>query len=269
MPLKIVQLSLALLTLALPLNGNEGSVLGELVLVEGGVTLHESGQSLPLEAGQPLAEGDTIHTDANGSVEITLGDKNQFVVAPNSKLRVLKAAKGKGLLLELDQGLIRAKLDNWNKNESFVIRTPSAVAGVRGTDFVVESLNGGEFELDVIEGNVEVDSKGVKRERFGAGKGLRLDRLGKVKERRQAIREAIQKRLKGGVAFREALKTKWASRKNTLLQSKFKGFNKGQRLKDLKSKIQKKVKEAKERARDNQNDRRNQIRDNLRQRLGR
>lgn len=230
----------ALLVLITPIHSSEKDVIGELVLVEGGVTLKTGSESLPLEAGEALAEGDEIHTDGSGTVEVSLGDRNQFVLSPGSKLKVLSASHGKGLLLELDQGLIRAKLDNWKKEEIFNIRTPSAVAGVRGTDFAVEigSDKNAEFDLDVIEGSVQIDSKGVKGERVEAGKGLRLGRRGNLKERREAIREKIREAMKNRMKFREALKTKWAKRTRTALQSKFKGFDRGERLKNLKAKAQ-------------------------------
>jgi len=236
--------------------GEETTVLGELVLVDGGVTLSEGIEAYPLAVGQPLADGDEIITDKDGSAEVTLGDRNQFLLAPNSRLKVLKAPNGKGLLLNLDQGLIRAKLDNWNKEESFSIRTPSAVAGVRGTDFIVEASGQDEagFELDVVEGTVEVDSGELKGERIGAGKGLRLDLQGRIKERREVLREEVRERLQKGAHFREALKAKWAQRKKASLQNKFKDFNREKRQNDLKDAIQKRKADFMEKAKEKKAD---------------
>ena len=68
------------------LYSTEVDVIGELVLVRGEVTLSDNSEGIQPEAGVALADGDTIQTNSEGCVEITLGNQNQLLISSKSKV---------------------------------------------------------------------------------------------------------------------------------------------------------------------------------------
>ncbi|MBF0199491.1 MAG: FecR domain-containing protein, partial [Planctomycetes bacterium] len=116
---------------------------------EFGQVLHLSGQTFQLEGlkktaikGQDkLHYGQTILTKSESSLEIFIDEGNTVKVSENSSVvlgrkGVNKKKKGE-ILLQLNRGALRSSLKNLKKR-SFVIKTPSLVAGVRGTDFIAQ-----------------------------------------------------------------------------------------------------------------------------------
>ena len=65
--------------------------------------------------------------------------------------------------LEQKTGSIWSKIRPLGKEESFHIRTPSSVAGVRGTAFISMILDENRTDICVCEGKVEVVSGGKKK----------------------------------------------------------------------------------------------------------
>ncbi|MFI5345880.1 MAG: FecR domain-containing protein [Elusimicrobiota bacterium] len=86
--------------------------------------------TLGIEGGRFLLHGPAIFTPRKSSFRLTLG----------SLLSVLKHRPG-----------LR-----------FSVRTPSAVAAVRGTDFFVEVVPSGEVQVCICRGELEVSAKGMK-----------------------------------------------------------------------------------------------------------
>ncbi|MCM2280995.1 MAG: FecR domain-containing protein [Bdellovibrionaceae bacterium] len=116
---------------------------------------------------QPVFEGDVIETGADGQVGVVFKDDNKLNVTPHSRVTVEKQTSGaKGgprrTLLNLMYGKIRTKVNKKNSydgaNNTFQVRTKTAVAGVRGTDFVTTftpSEKNWITEIKTFEGHVE------------------------------------------------------------------------------------------------------------------
>jgi hypothetical protein len=68
------------------------------------------------------------------------------------------AGKQPGVLLTLNRGKLHAMFDKITGNEPRVVQTPGALLAVRGTQYTVTVDNGGQTQLDVFEGTVEVRS---------------------------------------------------------------------------------------------------------------
>ncbi len=114
-------------------------------------------------------ESDSIITNAEGKVQITMKDGNSINILPNSQTKLTKMqAEGdeKSTLIDLIKGKVRSKVVKKYKGaEYFKVRTQSAVAGVRGTEFVV-SYEVGEkaiTKVQTLEGAVDLKSKDEKQ----------------------------------------------------------------------------------------------------------
>ncbi len=103
---------------------------------------------VPLDIGSLVNEKDTLQTGQAGRVEIVFDDGNRIVLSENttvllSKVLITPEEEKRRTILNLLRGKVRSRVQKQKKQTStddfkFKVQTPSAVAGVRGTDFVVE-----------------------------------------------------------------------------------------------------------------------------------
>jgi hypothetical protein len=138
--------------------------------VEGEVLLTDSsGESSLLEADSPVEAGDLVDVPSDGRVEIALADDSVMEFGGGSRFTVGSIEK-KDSFFDLAYGLVVAKL-NWSKRFGYRlrIRSPNAVAAVRGTEFAVEVDEAGETDIGVFdEGRVGVSG----RSREDAGESM-------------------------------------------------------------------------------------------------
>lgn len=118
---------------------------GRVKTSKGAVTIERAGQRLPAAIGMAVQEKDVVSTGADGSVGISFTDNSMLSAGPNSVLILDKyafdAASGKGAMeANLARGTLAAVSGKMVKSapESMKIRTPAAIMGVRGTEFVVK-----------------------------------------------------------------------------------------------------------------------------------
>lgn len=71
---------------------------------------------------------------------------------------VTLGAAAPGVILSLERGRLKAVFDKLTGNEPRMVRTPGALLAVRGTRYGVEVGRGGEADLVVFDGVVEVSS---------------------------------------------------------------------------------------------------------------
>jgi FecR protein len=149
-------------------------------IVEGTVTVQRgSDGARPLVQGTPLQEGDLIQTGADSHLEISMNSGTTLRVGENAKLELrLAPAAGKAFTARLWLGALWAKVHKLLQDESFQVETENAVAGVRGTEFVVEAGGGSRDDgVRVYEGSVEVrDHAGGWMHRLEAGRELSVRR---------------------------------------------------------------------------------------------
>lgn len=145
-----------LLTACLPLRAQEtswdarlGAVSGDVTIVPGDGSPETSG-----EAGMPLEEGDRVVVGDGGAAEVALDGTSLIAVRANSDLKLEKTAKGDSTFF-LAAGSLLAKIQKLG-TQSLRVRTPAAVAAVRGTEFGVET-DGKASHVGVFDdGKVEV-----------------------------------------------------------------------------------------------------------------
>ena len=119
--------------------------IGIVKVSKGAVQLQRGAEKLPVKVGTAVQTSDVILTGADGSAGITFTDNSLVSVGPNSVFAIDKyrfdstthAGEFEG---NLRQGRLAAVSGKMVKQspEAMKIRTPSAIMGVRGTEFVVQ-----------------------------------------------------------------------------------------------------------------------------------
>ena len=116
---------------------------GTFMLVKGHVIIDgpKSGQT-EAKVSSKIYIGETVITDNDSRAKIIMSDRNVLNILPNTKLKIEKytnTAALKEVQLNLIVGKVRTNVGEKydNKDNKFEIRTATAVAGVRGTEFIV------------------------------------------------------------------------------------------------------------------------------------
>lgn len=132
-----------------------------------------------LQPGDKLDNGDKIKTLADSSLEISFSDDTFAKIGEKSRV-VIEENKikesGQFTSIKLQKGKIWSRIKgSWNRLTSFEVITPSAIAGVKGTIFSVET-DGEKSILDVKEGEVEfvVREKKEKKVTITAGESSKI-----------------------------------------------------------------------------------------------
>ncbi|MEX3639374.1 FecR domain-containing protein [Paraburkholderia sp. BR14320] len=119
---------------------------------------------LPLKSGETLAEGDHLRTGANGFATLELPDGSYVTVAQNGELNIerlrhITLTGAADRIFQLRSGEVESQVTHaTRRDDRFQIRSPSVVAGVRGTRFRVD-YNGDTqtTAVAVLDGAVGVD----------------------------------------------------------------------------------------------------------------
>lgn len=139
--------------------------------------------------GQSLAEGASIRTGTTGSIALRFDDGSAMTVMPDTaitleRLRRLAIDGTPRTAVRVERGRVENAIEPGRKpGTRFEIRTPSAIAGVRGTRFRVAERDGAALS-EVLEGGVNVARPGDAPSAVDvpAGSGVRV-RTGSPPER--------------------------------------------------------------------------------------
>ena len=166
---------LALMLLMGAAHGAEGNLVGNVGRVVGEVSLLRGAESVPAGAGAELREGDGIVTGPGSRVEILCADGSSIVIGPDTTVSVAEFAPSSGgasrALMDLISGILRVTLSGRTPWQSFEVRSATAVASVRSTDWIVDAsrVKTGVF---VVGGAVAVTSRaGAGEVVLAAGEG--------------------------------------------------------------------------------------------------
>jgi hypothetical protein len=124
--------------------------VGEFTDVKGRVDVTVTGEEArPVNLGDKVNVGDIVRTKSESTAEITLVDENIIKLLPASRLEISeyivdeKQTKG---ILSLFRGTVRSivkgKAFKRGGKNVYEVHTPTAVVGVRGTDFSAFFKNG-------------------------------------------------------------------------------------------------------------------------------
>jgi hypothetical protein len=128
-----------------------------------------------LEVNSALAVGDVVKTAPGAKAQLKLADGSVVTIGENTELKItrfqVQGEERKGLL-DLARGVARAVVTKMAPSSTFEIRTPTAVAAVRSTTWMLEYNAKGETEVFVGEGVVAVTSRGKQLGRVVLEPGL-------------------------------------------------------------------------------------------------
>jgi hypothetical protein len=151
-----VILVIALLCASCSTKPEEKSLMSVLSFI-GDVKKSVNGSEQPLKSGEIVVAGDTIITGHKSSADISVGQNGVVRINENTSIKVDQLAKGDSLNTELNISKGRAfiVLSKLSKDEQCTVKTPTAVAAVRGTSFRI-SAEGDTSRIDVVSGKVLV-----------------------------------------------------------------------------------------------------------------
>lgn len=130
------------LILIQPLFADE--LYGIFMIVKGSVEVEstKTGKAVA-KVGAKVYPGDKISTQKDARAKIVMSDRNVMNLSPESVVTIVKyendpKSNVKNVELELSQGKVRNNVEQkYDGDKSkFIIKTPTAVAGVRGTQFL-------------------------------------------------------------------------------------------------------------------------------------
>lgn len=121
-------------------------------------------KSESVKANQELLPGGRIRITGDGTLTLSTPKNDNIKLSGDTYMRLeelSKTAAGEDVVkLELFKGVNRNQVHPLKGEEAFLIRTPVAVVGVRGTDFQCTVAESGMTEVNVFEGLVAVNDIG-------------------------------------------------------------------------------------------------------------
>ena len=142
----------ALAALALSATGAPAQTddVGMVKVVKGDAHIERGGQKIPAAAGTRVRQGDVLVTGANGSIGVAFLDNSLLSTGPNTSLSVDRFAFDKTthagtFETSLRQGTLAAVTGKIAQQspDAMKVRTPAAVLGARGTEFIVRTAGAG------------------------------------------------------------------------------------------------------------------------------
>lgn len=140
--------------------------IGTVASIEGVAEIGRGGEWLVAEVGSPVHAADLLRTGKPGHMRVvfeddtvlTLGDTSEVAVSEH----VFSPEEGKAKsLIDLLGGTVNAVVSEYysKPTAAYEVKTKTATAGVRGTEFVVSYEPGSKMtEVFVVDGRVEVTS---------------------------------------------------------------------------------------------------------------
>ncbi|HLZ84949.1 MAG TPA: FecR domain-containing protein [Caulobacteraceae bacterium] len=122
------------------------AAIGQIKTETGTVTIERGGKSRPAAIGDRVYPADTLITAARSSVGVTFSDNSLMALGPFSRLsldefRFNAVTHAGNFDVTLHRGALAVKSGQIVRQtpEAMRVRTPAALLGVRGTEFVVRA----------------------------------------------------------------------------------------------------------------------------------
>ena len=149
---------------------------GEVLVSKGDVKIESAkGKASPATQGSKVCQGDTIVAGTQSRAKVKMEDGNELNISPESRIKIetyeyKPADNKKKVMLNVLYGKVRAATREENmyvdkakdgQANTFQVKTKSAVAGVRGTDFLTSfDRKTSKTEVITFKGLVEVGAAG-------------------------------------------------------------------------------------------------------------
>lgn len=180
-----VKAALTLFIVLVSLSPALAGIVGKFTAIDGRVDVLRPGEkrAAPVSLGSAVSEGDIVRTKSDSFAEITFSDDTVLKLTQSTRVEIkeylLSGNKRQNGALKLLRGKVRATVSKglgrvipiiYSGPSTFSIETPTAVAGVKGTDFFV-FYNMGATGVFVLEGAVDTmgldETRGAVRVRGG------------------------------------------------------------------------------------------------------
>ncbi len=136
--------------------GNKAAIVK---IVKGEAFLVSGKSNIKLKLNDWIEAGATIKTSKKSFIKLVFIDKSQMNIGPSSEIKVARFDRKDAGVIDLVRGKIRSQvskdylqIDGKNRSKLF-IKTPNAVMGIRGTDFLI-STTGKNTAAILFEGSV-------------------------------------------------------------------------------------------------------------------
>ena len=138
--------------------------IGKVAKLRGAAFLQRDSARAPLEVGKALHAQDLIITMADARAKLSFIDGSTVTLSEFSKLTLDQFAfdpnaANRDAAMTLETGILRAIVAKVAAGSRFEVATGTAVAGVRSTDWIIQT-EGSRTQVYVIEGAVDVADRG-------------------------------------------------------------------------------------------------------------
>ncbi len=154
-------------------------------ILRGEVDVLTLGKTSKLKVQDWVEDGAVVKTGDKSFVKLVFLDKSQMNVGPNSEMKIEKFNGQDSGVIDLVKGKVRSQVSKDylqikdRDSSKLFIKTPNAVMGIRGTDFMI-STNGKNTSAILFEGEVvfnKLEARGVtdsKRLEEMVDRGVRM-----------------------------------------------------------------------------------------------
>jgi len=131
----------------------EKEVVAIIIELEGKAKILSLGEIKKHKAvkGEALYKGDKLISYGDANILVELNDKSKIILNSSSSLTFLSNTE-----LKQDQGEIYYKINKRIKSQGLQIKTPFSIMGIKGTEFIINTLGSGEIALN--EGLIGIES---------------------------------------------------------------------------------------------------------------
>lgn len=150
------------------------SAVARVTFLKGEAHALRGAEKLSLQVGATLQQGDKITTAGDAQVELFLKGQGIVRLSENSEL-ALSELSGNDTKLGLNSGTGAFFLKKMDRAGDFKVQAPTAVAGVRGTTFLMSIPQAGTTRIALYDGAIAVNND--------KGKELVIDKPGEINVR--------------------------------------------------------------------------------------
>jgi len=126
---------------AVNLQAQDAKALALIVQAVGKSEIVRDSKSIPVKVNDLVRKGDLIRTLGDGQVSVQLSSGAIFRMSPQTEVLLQDLVHdSSGLRVQMDvrKGSLASQIDKLGSKDSYKVTAPTAIASVRGTQFIVE-----------------------------------------------------------------------------------------------------------------------------------
>ncbi len=132
------------------------SAVARATFVTGQVTLHRGEADQALNVGDMLQQGDRISTAASATAEVFIKGQGIVRLSESTEMTLASLQENMKTKIDLKSGSSAFFLRKMDRAGEFTVQSPTAVAGVRGTAFMMSVQSSTESHVALYDGSIAV-----------------------------------------------------------------------------------------------------------------